>query len=147
MFLKYACASHYSLTGPEHVYCQSNRQWTQLPTCKGENKPMTLFFKKSLSFLEMIFKYVSSFLSYFVLPDSFCFLDPDRHPDLSLTGPMYLQDNTQDYIPCIWLSDPHSAFVQCINKKLTVHKCKYPSLCFSDQPMAIMSMNMNLAEF
>lgn len=128
MFVKYTCASHYSLTGPEHVYCQGNRLWTQLPNCKGEKQANEAIFLNSL--LEMMFKYVTSFLSYFVPPDSFCVLDPDSYRNLR-TVPQYLQDGARVLIPCVWIYDYHEALVQCRNKVLTVNPCKYPSLCFS----------------
>ncbi|XP_041848198.1 complement factor H-like isoform X2 [Melanotaenia boesemani] len=32
--LKFQCALHYKLVGPETVVCYSNRQWSEVPTCR-----------------------------------------------------------------------------------------------------------------
>ncbi|XP_041848204.1 coagulation factor XIII B chain-like [Melanotaenia boesemani] len=34
--LKFECAVHYKLVGPETVVCYSNRQWSELPTCRAD---------------------------------------------------------------------------------------------------------------
>lgn len=39
LFLRYQCSIFYKRTGPETVMCYSDGTWSQVPTCRGKNKP------------------------------------------------------------------------------------------------------------